>query len=583
MKGCRDLTFRTGPNAFIFWISFLVILITSQSSLGAGADLSGRVIVVGGNSSYPPYEYLDKDGQPTGFVVELTHLIAEDRGFKVVIRLGESWSDMRQALETGDIDVLQGISYNEARENIMDFSPPHSFVSHSIYAHKKARVVHSLEELRGRDVILLGSGIMHDYFAQMDIPIDIIPAPTIAEALRQLSTGRYDYAVLATLPATHTLSNLGIREVRIVAKGIETKKYCYAVNKGNHAVLAAFTDGIARMKQTGRFHQLQEKWLPTFDIDPVMTQYMMIGVIVLASGLILSLVFSRSLKRQVSIRTAALEREVEKRQQAAEALKNQQQQLVQADKMAALGILVSGMAHEINNPTGLILLNLPTLTRAVADITPVLVSHYQEHGDFMVCGLPYSQMRHEVPAMLDEMHEAALRIKRIVEDLKHFSQRSDARFDGEVDVNRVVKTAVRLVENALKKATGRYSIELAEPLPGIWGNAQRLEQVVVNLILNAAQALPGPEKGIWITTSYQPESKTISIQVRDEGVGIPADHLRRLTDPFFTTKRESGGTGLGLAISDGIVREHGGVLAFSSEPGEGTTVTVRIPALEERS
>jgi polar amino acid transport system substrate-binding protein len=405
--------------------------------------------------------------------------------------------------------------------------------------------------------------------------------PTIAEALRQLSTGRYDYSVLATLPAMHTLSNLGIKEVKIVAKGIDTKKYCYAVKKGNHAVLAGFTDGIARMKQSGRFQQLQEKWLPTSEIDPMITRYALVGLIVLSSGLVISLVFSRSLKRQVAIRTAALEREVEKRKHAAEELKRRQQQLVQADKMAALGILVSGMAHEINNPTGLILLNLPTLTRAVADITPVLVSHYQEQGDFMVAGLPYSEMRHEVPAMLDEMQEAALRIKRIVEDLKHFSQRSDARFDGEIDINRVVKTAMRLVENALKKATKHYSLQLAEPLAGIRGDSQRLEQVVVNLILNAAQALPGPDKGIWITTSYQPESKSVCIQVRDEGIGIPVDHIRRLTDPFFTTKRETGGTGLGLSISDGIVREHGGIMEFESDPGKGTTVTVRIPVLEE--
>jgi polar amino acid transport system substrate-binding protein len=524
---------------------------------------------------------VDKEGSPSGFVVDLTRSIAEDQGFGVAIKLGESWSDMRQALETGDIDVLQGISYNEEREKIMDFSPPHSFVSHSIFAHKKAKAVHSLEELRGRDVILLGSGIMHDYFANTGLPADIVPVPTIAEALRQLSTGRYDYSVLATLPAMHTLSNLGIKEVKIVAKGIDTKKYCYAVKKGNHAVLAGFTDGIARMKQSGRFQQLQEKWLPTSEIDPMITRYALVGLIVLSSGLVISLVFSRSLKRQVAIRTAALEREVEKRKHAAEELKRRQQQLVQADKMAALGILVSGMAHEINNPTGLILLNLPTLTRAVADITPVLVSHYQEQGDFMVAGLPYSEMRHEVPAMLDEMQEAALRIKRIVEDLKHFSQRSDARFDGEIDINRVVKTAMRLVENALKKATKHYSLQLAEPLAGIRGDSQRLEQVVVNLILNAAQALPGPDKGIWITTSYQPESKSVCIQVRDEGIGIPVDHIRRLTDPFFTTKRETGGTGLGLSISDGIVREHGGIMEFESDPGKGTTVTVRIPVLEE--
>ncbi|MFH0729032.1 MAG: transporter substrate-binding domain-containing protein [Pseudomonadota bacterium] len=570
---------RNTPLWFV--LSFAIFFWAGDIHASVDASVPEKKIIVGGNSSYPPYEYLDKEGNPAGFVVELTRVISEEQGINVVIKLGESWTEMRQALETGEIDVLQGISFNEEREKIMDFSPPHSFVSHSIFAHKKARPVHSLEELRRKRVILLGRGIMHDYFAQAGIEIEIIPALTIAEALRLLSTGRHDYAVLATLPATHTLSNLAIRDVKMVAKGIETKKYCYAVKKGNHAVLNRFSEGITRLKQSGRFDELQEKWLPTSEIDPVMARYALVGLVLLASGLVLSLVFSRSLKRQVAIRTAALEREVEKRKQAAEELKRQQQQLVQADKMAALGILVSGMAHEINNPTGLILLNLPTLSRAVADITPILDAHFEATGDFSMGGLPYSQMYREVPAMLDEMLEAAQRIKRIVEDLKHFSGRSDIPFDGEVPVNAVVQTAMRLVQNTLKKATRHAVIHPAEFLPPVKGNSQRLEQVVVNLILNAAQALSDPGKGVFVSTRFEPETKSVIIEVRDEGVGIPPDHLPHLMDPFFTTKRETGGTGLGLAISDGIVREHGGSLTVASETGKGTTVTVRLPGIEE--
>ncbi len=572
---------RVSKSSLFPLLFFVVFFLVGDIHLSAESAVPEKAIVVGGNSSYPPYEYLDNEGKPAGFVVELTRAIAEAQGFTVIIKLGESWTDMRQALETGDVDVLQGISFNEEREKIMDFSTPHSFVSHSIFAHKKARPVHSLEELRGKDVILLGRGIMHDYFAKADIQVNIIPALTVSDALTLLSSGRYDYAVLATLPATRSLSNPGIKDVKIVAKGIETKKYCYAVKKGNYIILNRFSDGIAQMKQSGRFDDLQERWLPTSEIDPVMGRYAFVGLIVLTSGLVISLVFSRSLKRQVAIRTVALQREVEKRKQAADELKRQQQQLVQADKMAALGILVSGMAHEINNPTGLILLNLPTLSRAVADITPILVSHYQASGDFMVGGLPYSQMRSEVPAMIDEMHEAALRIKRIVEDLKHFSRQSDVPFDGEVDVNAVVQTAIRLVLNTLKKATKHYTIQPADFLPPVKGNTQRLEQVVVNLILNAAQALPDSEKGVRVSTRFEPATKSVIIEVRDEGIGIPAEHMRHLLDPFFTTKRETGGTGLGLAISDGIVREHGGSMAFESEPGKGTTVAVRLPAVEE--
>lgn len=570
-------------NNWLLWsLTLTILLLCAGRQMVRAESTPEKRIVVGGNSAYPPYEFLDKNGKPAGFVVELTRAIAEEQGFEVVIKLGESWTRMREALEAGEIDVLQGISFTEEREKIMDFSPPHSFVSHSIFAHRKAKPVHSLEELKGKKVILLGRGIMHDYFANIGIEVDVVPAPTIAEALRELSTGRHDYAVLATLPATHILSELGIKEVKIVAKGIETRKYCYAVRKGNHAILDRFTAGIESAKRSGRFQTLQEKWLPTFEIDPVLARYAMIGLIILASGLTISVVFSRSLKRQVAIRTAALQLEVEKRKRAAEELKLRQQQLVQADKMAALGILVSGMAHEINNPTGLILLNLPTLSHAIADITPILASHYETNGDFRMGGLPYSQMREEIPAILNEMLEAAQRIKRIVEDLKHFSQPGTVPFNGEIDVNSAVQTAMRLVQNELKKRSSHVTVDLGSPLPLVKGNTQRLEQVAVNLILNAAQSLADPEKAIHVSTAYEAKTKSVVLSVRDEGMGIPPEHMKHLVDPFFTTKRETGGTGLGLAISDGIVREHGGSMVFSSEPGKGTTVTVRLPAIEER-
>lgn len=560
-----------------------LIFMVTPSYAETDDSLIKKVIVVGGNSAYPPYEFLDKDGKPSGFVVELTKAIAEEQGFEIVIKLGESWADMRRALETGEIDILQGISYSEDRERILDFSPPHSFVSHSIFAHKKAKPVHSLDELRGKDVILLGRGIMHDYFTWAGIQSNIIPASTIADAIKLLATGQYDYAVLATMPAMHILSNLNIKDIKTVVKGIETKKYCYAVKKGNQEVLVLFSEGISRMKRSGQYKALQDKWLPASEIHPWIAKYGPFVLIFLATGLIVSLIWSRSLKRLVAIRTAALQQEMEKRKRGAEELKLQQQQLMQADKMAALGILVSGVAHEINNPTGLILLNLPTLSRSASDVSPILEAHYSKNGDFIMGGLPYSKMRREVPLMIDEMHEAAKRIKRIVEDLKHFSRRSDVKYDEEVNVNAVVQTSMRLVENALKKATNHFNSHLTKQLPPVKGNAQRIEQVVVNLILNAAQSLYDSERGIFVSTLFEPATKSVIIQVCDEGVGIPPEYMPHLTDPFFTTKRETGGTGLGLAISDGIVREHGGSMQFESVPGEGTTVIVRLPVCEQHS
>jgi polar amino acid transport system substrate-binding protein len=296
------------------------------------------------------------------------------------------------------------------------------------------------------------------------------------------------------------------------------------------------------------------------------------AVLVLPLLLVLggTVMWSRSLRREVAARTESLARAVEE-------LRVNQAQLVQADKMAALGILVSGVAHEINNPNGYILLNMPVLKDVYRDATELFEERYRERGDFQVGGLRWSAMREELPGMLDEMLEGARRIKRIVEDLKDFA-RPDARQREPTDMNAVVQAALRLIGNPLKRATHRLEVSLADGLPAVLGNAQRIEQVVVNLVLNACQALPDPERAIRISTRLDRERGQVVLAVEDEGVGIPSEHLPRLTDPFFTTKRERGGTGLGLSVTSGIVKEHGGTLEFRSAPGEGTTVLLALPA-----
>jgi polar amino acid transport system substrate-binding protein len=597
-------------------ICMLLVLFSAVDGMATESlDGSKKVIKVGGNSAYPPYEFIDTDGKPSGFVVELTQAIAETMGFQVVIRLDKSWTEMRRALERGEVDVLQGISFSEEREKILDFSPPHSLVSHSIFARKGAPPVSSLDELRGKEVILMGRGVMHDYFVEAGLPIHPITAPTVADALKLLSSGKYEYAVLATLPASYLIKNLGIENVDMIAKSIDTKQYCYAVKKGNLAVLAKFNEGMALLKETGKYRELQDKWLGAVETHSVawtwLARHSLIIVASLLLGLLVSVIWSRILKMQVAVRTAALKHEIEERMRAAEELKLHQQRMIQADKMAALGVLVSSMAHEINNPNGLILLNLPLINEMMTDIEPILTAHYREHGDFPMGGLAYSRMCREVPQLLDEMQDAAKRIKRMVDDLKHFSKKSDADFKELVDVNNVVRTSLRLVEHSLRRSAIHCTVHYAEPIPLITGNSHRLEQVIVNLLLNAAQAIessssrdkpdmiykplvnvvssskgiPNAEKGILISTMFDQATGTVVVKVHDDGVGIPPEHLHRLTDPFFTTKRDTGGTGLGLAISTEIIKEHGGSIHFESLSNEGATVIVRLPtaAVEVRS
>jgi signal transduction histidine kinase len=540
------------------------------------------LIVVGGDRDYPPYEFIDKDGKPSGFNVDLTRAIAEVMGMKVEFHFG-AWSDMRSDLKSGRVDVLPGLSYSEERTKEVAYSPPHSIVNHAIFARRDSPAIHSLDELAGKEVAVLRDGIMHEYLVQHKFSGKLILTDTPADALRQLASGKLDYAVVAIVPGMYLIRELKLTNLVPLVHNVATQRFCFAVRKGNDELLSHFSEGLAILKKTGQYDAIYTKWLGVLEpqkLDWVTTTrnaaVVVVPLILLAGGMGL---WSHMLRRQVSLRTADLTREVAERRAAEEELRVNQQHLVQADKMAALGILVSGVAHEINNPNGLILLNMPILREVYTDAAEILDQHYHETGDFSLGGLPYSRMHREVPLMLEEMQEGAKRIKRIVEDLKDFARRDDNADMEPVDLNAVVQAAVRLVDSSIRKSTVRFQADYEEFLPLVRGNAQRIEQVVVNLILNACQSLDDTGKAIELTTFFDPVSGSLVVHVLDEGSGIAPEHLPRLTDPFFTTKRENGGTGLGLSISAGIVKEHGGSLTFNSVPGKGTAVTLMLPSI----
>jgi PAS domain S-box-containing protein len=270
-------------------------------------------------------------------------------------------------------------------------------------------------------------------------------------------------------------------------------------------------------------------------------------------------------------------RDVTQRKQMEEQAKVHQQQLMQAGKMVALGTLVSSVGHEINNPNNFIMLNAPLLKEAWQHILPILDEYYEKDKDFTIGSVGYLEMRDRIPRLLSGISDGSKRINEIVEDLRGFLRRDASDMNQSVDVNAVLRSAISLLSNVIRKSTSHFSVNYGKNLPKLRGNSHRLEQVIINLIQNACQALPDIRSGISLSTFYGKERRSIVVKVQDEGVGIPSDILPRITDPFFTTKSNSGGIGLGLSISSRIIKEHGGTLVFASEPGKGTIAEITLP------
>lgn len=254
-----------------------------------------------------------------------------------------------------------------------------------------------------------------------------------------------------------------------------------------------------------------------------------------------------------------------------------EKQLIQADKMTSLGILVAGVAHEINNPATSLMLNAPNLKKAWTAFTPILDDHFKRHEDDLVCNMQYQDLGKRIELMLAAMEDGAARIKRIITELKDFSRPPGADMDTEMDVNLVVRKSLDLTRSILKKATHHLSMDLEEGLPTMLGNPQKLQQVVINLLVNAAQALENPEQAIHVKTSQTSPPAFIVIEVIDSGPGVLPGDLKKMKDPFFTTKRDQGGTGLGLSISEKIVYDHKGIMEFTSEFGKGLAVKILLP------
>ena len=257
-----------------------------------------------------------------------------------------------------------------------------------------------------------------------------------------------------------------------------------------------------------------------------------------------------------------------------------QEEVNRANRLASIGELAAGVAHEINNPNGLILHNSRLVMDVYRDLLPVLEKQLPEEKELSLGGLDREDIFSSVPQMLDDIHGASRRIKQIVTELRDFSCYDNNDPLNMVDLNQVVRSSVYLVKNTLKQATADFKVELAPDLPTIRGIPTRLEQVIINLLINASQALESPMDSISIATEYDRPQELVRVLVRDTGSGIPSELRDHICEPFVTTKRQKGGAGLGLSVSTRIIKAHNGKLRFVPNQQKGTIAIVELPAGE---
>ena len=664
--------------------SFLVL--AGLSGLWPGlplrADAGARPIIVGSDNNFPPYEYLDDQGRPAGFTIDLIREVAAETGLILEIR-PSPWKGLRAAFDKGEIDVLSGMFYTEDRAKSVHFSVPHSMPSYAVFRRDTDRAVRSLADLKGRTILAEEGDIVHETLGAQGLAVSGVPSPQ--EALLRVSEGKADCAVVLKSVGLYCIKRDRLRNVTASGPPLLPQKYCFAIRKDNADILSSLNEGLFILKENGKYAEIYNRHFgaleaPELPFGAVFRRALVVVVPILAL-LAAALAWTWALRRKVQQRTLSLQQELAERRRTEDSLRQSEERyrqlteqshdlvceldaqgcfryinpnyqalvgepvselighripepshidpadlariremwgsiaqegsrmafdyrlrdlsgdwhwfegrssafrnrdgevvvvlvsrdvterrrtdelLRQTQKLESLGVLAGGIAHDFNNLLTAILGNLNLAQNSLSDLSPA--THY-----------------------LDNVEKAVLKASDLTKQLLAYSGKG--RFVvKELDLNHVVEEMTHLLQVSISKKIA-LRFRLAADLPLIEADTAQIQQVVMNLVTNASDAIGDQDGTITISTatqevdgSYiattfptqpiQPGSYVV-LEVGDTGCGMTPETLARIFDPFFTTKVS--GRGLGLSAMQGILRGHKAGIKIYSEPGRGSIFKV---------
>ena len=254
------------------------------------------------------------------------------------------------------------------------------------------------------------------------------------------------------------------------------------------------------------------------------------------------------------------------------------QQMIQSHKLKALGEVVTGVAHEINNPVSFIANNITMLEEMWNAVEPILASDGASHPDWGDKGIGYVEVCTNMKEIIEEFKIASQRIKRVIAGLKEFARTDETVQKKPVKIEEVIQGVLIIVGAQVRKTVSRIDLYIDSNLPPIQGHFQKIEQVIANLLINAHQSITPDRKGRIIITARSIERlNAILVEIEDNGIGMKKEVLDHIFEPFFTTRRDLEGTGLGLSISYGLIKEHRGIVGVTSRPNIGSRFSIYFP------
>jgi len=526
-------------------------------------------VFVRGDGNYPPYEYLDEDGRPAGFSIDLIRAVGEVMDLEVEIRLGR-WDDVRADLSAGRTDVITGMFYSRERDEKLDFSIPTVVIHHAVFV-RKGSDIRSLADAKGKEAIVRRGDIMHDHLRATGLTDRIVTVGSPADALRLLASGRHDCALVAKLQGQHLAKKFHLSNIETVGPPICSREYCFAVQEGDAHLLSRLNEGLNVLKNVGRYKKIHEKWFGVHEpssavpVSGIIRSIISVVVVLMAllSG---SFLWSWSLRRRVKARTRELRRELTERKRAEEERERLAEQLRHSQRMEAIGQLAGGVAHDFNNILTAIQGNAELLKTTVAD------------GD-------------ERAEMVDQIVQSSRRAADLTHQLLSFARKGKFQMVL-LDIHDTIHDVVSILQHSIDRRI-HVALNFGAVPSTVMGDRTQLQSALLNLGLNARDAMPEggeltfatevcevDEEFVGVERPGIPPGRYIRVCVTDTGTGMDKRTQERVFEPFFTTKEVGQGTGLGLASVYGCMRSHRGGIEVDSRAGQGSTFRVFLPLAE---
>lgn len=554
---------RLGDFVRLFQRAFALLAVCLTSAAAAhqvrGDEQAGQSLVVASSNNFPPVNILDEGGQLTGFGRDLSDAVVRAAGCSIERIHSQTWAQVLSWLADGRADFIHDAGYTLERDEYLDFTDSILEMPEMIFVSEDRFDILSLEDLAGKKVACVREHITHLYLKQFT-EIELVIVETPLDGLLSLIQEEVDSFIYPKQIVLHYAQKLRVRPyVKAVGEPVRVLTWHMAAREGDAATVELLNKGLATVRASGEYDQIYNKWFgePLLSGMTVREVRIVVVTTIIVSafgvGIVLSMIFVWRLRKARD----RLQETIEKRERAEAALKDREEQLIHSQRMEATGLLAGGVAHDFNNL-------LFAMKAAVGQAEHIIGA------------------THAASAPLSNAQDAMHRAQGLTSSLLTFTRRASSEKKA-VEVDEVIAETANFVRDTFPASIRLRVVPSKHQDAWVVADDTQLQQVLLNLAINARDAMH--DKGtLTISATREPCGKDgqsqVVIQVKDTGIGMTPEIKERVFEPYFTTKARGQGTGLGLSIIHGIVSEHGGSIELDSDPGRGTTFSVRLPGVD---